>query len=66
MVAGEGEGEGSGGKQAGDALGVGRWKLVGVTYHGESLDAEHERVGCHVSRVREGVFLPELGKEVLR
>lgn len=39
---------------------------VNVTNHCDGLDADHERVRRQVPRVGQGIFLPQLGKEVLR
>lgn len=36
------------------------------TYHGDALDAQHERVRRQVPRIRQGVLFPELGEQVLR
>jgi hypothetical protein len=44
--------------------GWGGWDGDGA-YHGEGLDAEHKGVRGQVARVGEGVFLPQLGEEVL-
>jgi hypothetical protein len=41
-------------------------KRARTTNHGDTLDAQHERVRGQISRVGEGVLFPELGKEILR
>lgn len=45
---------------------VGKGREREENYHCQGLDAQHKGVRGQVARVREGVFLPELGKEGLR
>lgn len=38
---------------------------AGFTYDGDGLDTEHEGIRRQVSRVRQGILLPQLREEIL-